>query len=209
MATQGNATPGAASAPGPRDLMIACAAELLARAGTPGASMGAVLAHSGAPRGSIYHHFPGGKAQLLTEALASVAARSEAMGGSLRGSPAEVVGGFLGLWERLLTATDYSVGCAALGAVVTDSEDEVVQAGERALGAWESLLQAAFADGGVEREAASDLATTVLSAAEGAVALARARRSLEPLRAAGRMLGPLAAGLGPRAQEPGAEEVAG
>ena len=26
------------------------------------------LAHSGAPRGSIYHHFPGGKAQLVEEA---------------------------------------------------------------------------------------------------------------------------------------------
>nr|WP_270891904.1 helix-turn-helix domain-containing protein [Streptomyces sp. DHE17-7] len=50
--------------------MILSAAALLREYGASATSIDRVLAHSGAPRGSVYHHFPGGRAQLIDEAVA-------------------------------------------------------------------------------------------------------------------------------------------
>src|SRR3954462_12739303 len=51
-----------------RRRMIESAAVLFRERGVQGTSFSDVLAHSGAPRGSIYHHFQGGKTQLAEEA---------------------------------------------------------------------------------------------------------------------------------------------
>jgi len=51
-----------------RRTMIAGAASLLARRGMGATSFSEVLAATGAPRGSLYHHFPGGKDELMAEA---------------------------------------------------------------------------------------------------------------------------------------------
>ena len=56
-------------APGTRDRMVASAAALLRRHGVRGTSFGRVLEHSGAPRGSISHHFPGGKREMIGAAV--------------------------------------------------------------------------------------------------------------------------------------------
>ena len=58
-----------------RDRMITAATLLLARDGLEGTSFSTVLAESGAPRGSIYHHFPEGKDQLVREAGEEVGRR--------------------------------------------------------------------------------------------------------------------------------------
>jgi AcrR family transcriptional regulator len=50
--------------------MVLSAAALLREYGANATSIDRVLAHSGAPRGSVYHHFPGGRAQLIEEAVA-------------------------------------------------------------------------------------------------------------------------------------------
>ena len=52
-----------------RARMLDSTALLLRERGVGGVTVDAVLAHSGAPRGSVYHHFPGGRNQLLLEAL--------------------------------------------------------------------------------------------------------------------------------------------
>jgi len=46
-----------------RARMVAGAARLLAEKGMEGTSFAEVLAATGAPRGSTYHHFPGGKTE--------------------------------------------------------------------------------------------------------------------------------------------------
>ncbi|HEY3549261.1 MAG TPA: helix-turn-helix domain-containing protein, partial [Propionicimonas sp.] len=56
--------------------MVATTAELLARGGYGRASFGDVIERSGAPRGSIYHHFPGGKDELVLAALELAGARA-------------------------------------------------------------------------------------------------------------------------------------
>jgi len=49
--------------------MLISAAEVLRERGAAGVTIDEVLARSGAPRGSVYYHFPEGRNQLLTEAL--------------------------------------------------------------------------------------------------------------------------------------------
>src|SRR5271168_4800559 len=51
-----------------RQKMIESAALLFSERGVQGTSFTDVLAHSGAPRGSVYHHFSGGKTQLVEDA---------------------------------------------------------------------------------------------------------------------------------------------
>src|SRR5262245_17893436 len=52
-----------------RERMVRSAAYLFRERGYSGTGFRDVIAHSGAPRGSIYHHFPGGKVQLAEEAV--------------------------------------------------------------------------------------------------------------------------------------------
>ena len=51
-----------------RERMVVSTALLIREKGARATSIDDVLAHSGAPRGSVYHHFPGGREQLLREA---------------------------------------------------------------------------------------------------------------------------------------------
>ncbi|WP_439951860.1 TetR/AcrR family transcriptional regulator, partial [Mycobacterium avium] len=54
---------------GTRTKMLASAAEVMRERGAAGVTIDAVLARSGAPRGSVYYHFPDGRNQILAEAL--------------------------------------------------------------------------------------------------------------------------------------------
>ena len=54
---------------GPRERMVVSAALLIRERGAHSTAIADVLAHSGAPRGSAYHYFPGGRTQLLCEAV--------------------------------------------------------------------------------------------------------------------------------------------
>lgn len=53
----------------PRERMVASAALLIRERGAHATAISDVLEHSGAPRGSAYHYFPGGRTQLLGEAV--------------------------------------------------------------------------------------------------------------------------------------------
>src|ERR1700735_4387524 len=89
-----------------RARMVEGAVRLLATKGVEGTSFAEVLEASDAPRGSVYHHFPGGKPELLHAALDLASQRGLAAMEATRGQPATVViERFLALWRSLL---DYS-----------------------------------------------------------------------------------------------------
>ena len=96
--------------PGARDRMIDGAAVLLAKRGLQGASFSEVLEATGAPRGSIYHHFPGGKDELVAAAIARVSERTLARLTELGGSATSLTEGFLGLWRALLDRSGLTAG---------------------------------------------------------------------------------------------------
>ena len=161
--------------------MIGATARLLATRGLEGASLADILATAGAPRGSMYHHFPGGKDQLVAEAVELAGRRSLEHMAGIDGQPPEAVAGrFLDGWRELLVRTDCRAGCAVMAVTVaTDSPDVLLQA-RTVFGAWIGRLTELFVAGGLPAATAADLATELLAVTEGAVAISRTQRDLGP-----------------------------
>jgi len=164
-----------------RSNMVKGAAGLLATKGVEGTSFAEVLAVTDAPRGSIYHHFPGGKAELVHAALDLVSTRGLAVMEKTRGRPAvEVVETFLGLWRQLLDGSDLTAGCAVLAVTVAGSDPDLLDRAGSIFRDWTDQLTGLLAAGGVASTAAPQLAVMIIAATEGAVALCRAEQRYEP-----------------------------
>jgi TetR/AcrR family transcriptional regulator, lmrAB and yxaGH operons repressor len=164
-----------------RTKMVKGAAGLLATKGVEGTSFAEVLDATNSPRGSIYHHFPGGKSELVHAALDLVSSRALAVMESRRGSSAEaIVKQFLDLWRQLLDGSDLTAGCAVLAVTVAGPDIELLDHAGSIFRDWTSHLAGLLVAGGVGETSAPQLAIMVIAATEGAVALCRAERSREP-----------------------------
>lgn len=168
---------------GPRERMIVHAADLIGRDGVAATSIGDVIAVSSAPRGSIYHHFPGGKTQLMTEAVRYAGDFiSERLSRRATLTPAETVREIGGVWRKMLVNTDYQFGCPVMaGGLARREEPEVADAAAEILRRWTDLVTARLVVDGVDSERADSLANLVIAAIEGAVAICQTQRSVEPL----------------------------
>jgi len=161
--------------------MIAGAVRLLATRGVEGTSFADVLAATGTPRGSVYHHFPGGKTELLHAALDYASEHALAVMEPTRGKPATVVvKRFLALWRELLDRSDLAAGCAVLAVTVASADATLRDYAETICGAWTDHLAELFSVSGMKTAPARQLAATVIAATEGAVVLCRAQHTWEP-----------------------------
>lgn len=183
---------------GPRERMVRSAMALVCRQGVSGTGLREVVAHAGSPRGSLQHYFPGGKEQLVREALALAGTTAARTVGRLSdaGRPfgaGDVLGAMVGAWRRWLTETDYAQGCPVLATVAdaTVGSGGLRAATEEAFGTWQAGVEAALQQAGVPAARSPGLATLLISALEGAIVLARSRRSLAPLDDVQRELAPL------------------
>jgi len=177
--------------PDPRQRMIQSAALLMREHGVEATSFSAVIEHSGAPRGSIYHHFPNGKAELVEAATryagdVIAAGLVAALG---RSDPVAALHGFTNAWRATLADSDFAAGCPVVAATLEgDRSPAARDAAGGAFDRWETLLADAIAAHAVTPERARSLATLVVAAIEGAVIVARAQRSTDPLdRVAGEL----------------------
>jgi len=172
-----------------RERMIESAGTLLRERGLAGTSFREVLAHSGAPRGSIYHHFPDGKNQLVEEAVRAAGEAGGALiaAGGAGGDPVAALRGFVALWVAGLEASDYEAGCPLVAVTTAAGADEPAlrAAAAEAFAAWHGALAAGLRAAGLPRARARRLATTILAAVEGAVILCRAQHSGQPLKDTG------------------------
>jgi TetR/AcrR family transcriptional repressor of lmrAB and yxaGH operons len=178
-----------------REQMVDSAVILLAKYGLDGTSFSEVLGASGAPRGSIYHHFPGGKDELIAAAIEVAGGRAVALLRSFAGrSPVEIVDGFLGMWRAVLERSQFSAGCSVLAVTVAGSNgssgdsDGLLRAAGQVFRSWQSALAAVLTAGGVPAADAEPFATLLIAASEGAVALSRAEQSYQPFDAVHQML---------------------
>jgi TetR/AcrR family transcriptional repressor of lmrAB and yxaGH operons len=159
-----------------RDEMIRGAAELLASRGVQGTSFSDVLAHTGAPRGSIYHHFPGGKDELVQAAARSVGDGVTMLLDAIdASSPAEVVDAFVEGWRAVLVGGAFETGCAVAASCVGSETDDALRAlsGE-IFRTWRGALARALQRSGATRRQAEELAMICLASVEGALVLGRA-----------------------------------
>ena len=167
-----------------RNRLVLGAIELLRERGLVGASFGEVVKRTGAPRGSIYHHFPGGKDALVVEAVGLVgSAVATAVADAAAADPRQAASSLVGAMRWQLDSTDFAGGCPVVGVVAAsgDAAPEVLDAAAGAFDAWTRALADALVAHGVPADEAVPLADVVVAAIEGAVLLARARRSPAPL----------------------------
>lgn len=169
-----------------RERMVASAADMIGSHGVEASSFRDLLANSGAPRGSIYHYFPGGKPQLVREALAWTSKRILAYQRLCTADrPEGVVEHFVGLFRHSLVESDCRAGCpVASTALGFGSRDVRTKRSVKfALRAWIRLLESQLHATGLSVTSARGLATTTVAAVEGALVLCRAEGSVAPLDA--------------------------
>ena len=172
-----------------RQKMIESAAVLLAMNGLDGTAFSDVLERSGAPRGSIYHHFPRGKDELVDAAVELAGVRALRVLDALDGStPTEITAFFLDLWRQVLVRSSLRAGCAVLAVTVATPSPELLDHAAAIFRAWRGRLAELYERGGMERAAATRLAMTLVAATEGAVVVSRAERSLEPFELVAKQL---------------------
>ena len=165
-----------------RQQMIDGTVHLLARGGMQQTSFATVLEYTGAPRGSVYHHFPDGKDQLVSEAVALSGARSIAMIRAWRGERADVIAErFLSAWRMLLTGTNFSTGCAVVAVTTSTDSSEVLNETATVFRTWREELALLMTEGGLPERHAPGIAALLIAAAEGAVVMCRAEQRIEPL----------------------------
>jgi len=161
--------------------MVASAAELLARQGLQATSFSEVLERSGAPRGSVYHHFPGGKEQLIGSALDLAGDRAIEVLDRKAGAPAtELAAWFLHIWREVLIRSNFDAGCAVLAVTVAADSPQLRDHAASVFRSWRRRLAELLEAGGLQRHDADRFAATLIASSEGAVALSRAEQSLEP-----------------------------
>ena len=167
-----------------RERILYATAELFRRQGYTGTGLKQVVAEADAPFGSLYHHFPGGKQQLADEVIRGAGAFFQALVVAVYDEEptpeASVRAVFEGAAETLM-ATDFQDACpiATIALEVASTDDVLRRATAEVFEQWTVAL--------TERLGDRELALGVISALEGGFVLCRARRTVEPMLAAGRM----------------------
>jgi AcrR family transcriptional regulator len=182
----------------PRERMVVSAALLIRERGAHATAISDVLEHSGAPRGSAYHYFPGGRTQLLCEAVDFAGEHvgnviTEAEGGL------ELLDTLIDKYRRQLLDSDFRAGCPIVAVSVesgfeTDRGQDrerlapVIERAAAVFDRWTELIARRFVADGIAVDQANELAMAATAALEGAIVLARVRRDLAPLDAVHRQL---------------------
>jgi AcrR family transcriptional regulator len=179
----------------PRERMVMSAALLIRERGAHATAISDVLEHSGAPRGSAYHYFPGGRTQLLCEAVDYAGEHVAAIIIEAERS-LDLLDTLINKYRQQLLTSDFRAGCPVVAVSVEagferDFQKGAAHGGERTapvveraaavFDRWSELIARRFIADGIPSEEATELAVFASSAIEGAIVLARVRRDLAPL----------------------------
>ncbi|MEV8433368.1 TetR/AcrR family transcriptional regulator [Streptomyces chartreusis] len=188
----------AVSERGPRERMVFSAAQLIRREGVAATGMREVAAHASAPRGSLQHYFPGGKEQLVNEAVGWAGRYAgnriaRFLAALPEPTPSGLFAEMVRQWTDEYEGVGFAGGCPVAAATVdcVESTESTREAAAAAFATWAGPVTRALAEMGVPEERAAGLATLMISALEGAILMARAERDVRPLTTVSRELGPM------------------
>jgi AcrR family transcriptional regulator len=166
--------------------MVRSAASLIGSRGMSATSFSDIVSDSGAPRGSIYHHFPDGKKQLAEDAVRWVTERVlEHQRACPGATAAEVLRWFFGMWRRVVLESKGASGCVVAGVAIDTLADDAELMGvvRSSFRAWMALLAEQLETTGLAARRARAIAVAALAGMEGALILCRAEGNVEPLDA--------------------------
>ncbi len=171
-----------------RDTILATAARLFRRHGYAATGLTEILAESGAPKGSLYHYFPGGKAQigavavgfagrLVTTSLERLAEETA--------TPEALLRAYAGQLVEWMAQSQWRAGCPIATVLLETAPDDVAitQAGVQVFADWTDVFARSLTGSGVPPERARRLARLAITSIEGALILARVEQSGEPILA--------------------------
>jgi TetR/AcrR family transcriptional repressor of lmrAB and yxaGH operons len=166
------------TAPGTRERLVAAMLDALQRRGLHGIGLTELLHTAQAPKGVLYHHFPGGKTELAVAAIEAATAWMDASLGRLQQrhvDPVAALRAWLAGAQKQLARSGFESGCP-LAAVALESrpEDTAIRAAlASAFGQLRGRLAALLAGAGVAAPRAQGLATLIVAAYEGALIQSR------------------------------------
>jgi TetR/AcrR family transcriptional regulator, lmrAB and yxaGH operons repressor len=172
-----------------KEKMVAATKELIRERGYNATALSDVLERSAAPRGSVYFHFPGGKAELAMAAAAAHAAdqlRHIDAAAEESKSAAELIAAYVDLGREGMVASGYARGCGVAPLVTegaTAESKEIAAASRKAFAAMIDRLASHLVAYGMKAGDAHDLADAVIAGVEGAMVTSRALRSESPYEA--------------------------
>jgi AcrR family transcriptional regulator len=146
-----------------------------------------------APWSSMYHFFPDGKEQMAAEILdyaAAYYARMLARGFEARPDPLDAVDAIFTGEAEILKRSGFRDGCP-IASVTLDTASTVEPLRKHcseAFASWIRTIAQGIARAGVDETEATELATFVLAALEGAIVLSRASKNTAPLARTGRIV---------------------
>jgi TetR/AcrR family transcriptional repressor of lmrAB and yxaGH operons len=171
--------------------MIAATLDLLRASGLAGAGINNIVAASGAPKGSVYHFFPGGKHELVAAALH----RAEVVIGDAFG---KIFGGDAALPQKVLAlfqisaqsvaAAGFMKGCpiAAVTLDIDDASEDLRATADGVFATLRDVIAAGLTE--IPADEQNKVAQLILATLEGALILARAHASIAPLVESGELL---------------------
>ncbi len=178
-----------------RESILTAAAELMRRKGYGAVGMKDIAAASGAPIGSLYHHFRGGKVQIAREALINAGAAYALLIPSIVDEHTDLGSAIEAVFTQAaddMASTGFANMCpvASVAAEVADTVEELRETSASVFQGWVDGGTAYFHGRGLDEPRARELTLVLIGALEGAFVLARTLRDTEPLLAAGRALSP-------------------
>ena len=183
-----------AQSAGSRERMLEATIALLRAGGLSAAGINDIVRASDAPKGSVYHHFPGGKLQIAGEALEAYAERVRGFIGQAlasRQAAPDKVRALFEAFARRVAEGGFQRSCA-VGTVSLDLDGDTAPLATvlaDALAGWQAEIAGHFDLGSAARTRA--YAGLLLTAIEGAYVRSRAEASPQPFREAGAWLATL------------------
>lgn len=177
-----------------RDRIVTATAELLQRRGYKGTGLKQISTTSGAPFGSLYHFFPGGKEQLSAAALRTSGRSYLSLIEAYFDDPSDYAQAITEFFEgaaEVLRASDYADACpiATVALEVASTNETLRQVTAEVFEEWIEEATVRFERAGVSRQTARELVTVAFAALEGAFVLCRATKSTEAMGYVGRVVG--------------------
>lgn len=190
-----------------RDKLITAMADALQRKGLHGVGLSELLEMAGAPKGSLYHHFPGGKTELAVAAIDHISLHIDSLFSRLfsqQADPLKAMHHWLQGALQQLENSQFERGCPlATIALESGPQDVEIRAAlQRSFAAVRQALSQQLQLSGYSHEQADNLAALFVALYEGGLLQARVAGSSEPLKRAATALFNLTHEQFPRAAHP-------
>ncbi|GAA3577448.1 TetR/AcrR family transcriptional regulator [Amycolatopsis ultiminotia] len=175
---------------GTKDRILAAGSELFRHGGYSGTGVKQIVEKAGAPFGSLYHFFPGGKEQLGEQVLRTSGMEYLQLVDLFLTPAPDLISGieaYFAAGVNVLLETDYVEGCpiATVALEVATTNEVLRKATADVFTAWIDAGTEKLAIFGLPPEAARTLTISLINSLEGAFVLSRSMRSTEPMAVAG------------------------